>query len=86
MPPDTRHPCAGRTLAMARCFDAIATTGRPVGAGKTLAALLVHKLVRRCGFVHIQEGGRLVADAAYEPTDEARRQWDAWKATLSPPL
>lgn len=86
MPPEIRHPCAGRTLAMQRCFDAIAETGRPIGRGATLATLLVHHLVRPAGYRPIMQGDIPRSLALYQPTPEAQREWEAWRATLPPPL
>ena len=77
--PMTRHPCHGRTLTMQRCFDAIATTGRPIGAAKTLASLMVHHLVRQVEFETIRPGPTQIGVPIYEPTPEAKRQWDEWR-------
>ena len=74
------HPCHGRTLAMQRMFDEIATTGCCIGASKTLAALMVHKLVRLAGYRQIMQGRIPLGIPVYEPTPDARRMWEAWKA------
>ena len=83
---DHPHPCHGRTLAMQRCFDAIATTGRPIGRGATLATLLVHKLVRPAGWLTVNPGPTQIGVRLYKPTPEAQREWEAWGATFPPPL
>ena len=83
---DSPHPCHGRTLAMQRCFDAIATTGRPIGRGATLATLLVHKLVRPAGWLTVNPGPTQIGVRLYKPTPEAQREWEAWMATFPPPL
>ena len=83
---DSPHPCHGRTLAMQRCFDAIATTGRPIGRGATLATLLVHKLVRPAGWLTVNPGPTQIGVRLYKPTPEAQREWEAWRATFPPPL
>lgn len=80
MPPDHPHPCHGRTLAMQRCFDAIAETGRPIGAEKTLAALLIKHLVRPTEWLIVNPGPTQIGLQLYAPTPEAQRMWDAWKA------
>ena len=83
---DRPHPCHGRTLAMQRCFDAIATTGRPIGRGATLASLLMHKLVRPAGWLTMNPGPTQIGVRLYKPTPEAQREWEAWMATFPPPL
>ena len=83
---DSPHPCHGRTLAMQRCFDAIATTGRPIGRGATLATLLLHKLVRPAGWLTVNPGPTQIGVRLYKPTPEAQREWEAWRATFPPPL
>ena len=84
MPPEIRHPCAGRTLAMQRCFDAIATTGRPIGRGATLATLLVHKLVRPAGWLTVNPGPTQIGVRLYEPEPYAMEEWKQWKASGEP--
>ena len=78
---DSPHPCHGRTLAMQRCFDAIATTGRPIGRGATLATLLLHKLVRPAGWLTVHPGPTQIGVRLYEPELYAMEEWKQWKAS-----
>jgi hypothetical protein len=49
MPPDIRHPCAGRSQTQIRAFEALAVGQPPSCSTKTIDALLRAGLVYRVG-------------------------------------